>query len=121
MRQRRWSLLTVNIVLVVVVNSSQVEQVLFGEQGVVGHLAPSSLIIQCATRVPSQAKQLGERVAAEGLMMLDAPISGGAGKRKAVSYQLWHRAPQAFSYASDVLDGIAARSSPGDDPAWGPV
>ena len=71
-----------HIVLVVVVNSSQVEQVLFGEQGVVGHLAPSSLIIQCATVAPSQAKQLGERVAAEGLMMLDAPISGGAAKAK---------------------------------------
>ncbi|MGP9798803.1 L-threonate dehydrogenase [Halomonas sp. 86] len=110
-----------HIVLVVVVNSSQVEQVLFGEQGVVGHLAPSSLIIQCATVAPSQAKQLGERVAAEGLMMLDAPISGGAAKAKSGELSVMASgAAEAFSYASDVLDGMAAKVYRlGDDPGVG--
>ncbi len=110
-----------HIVLIVVVNGSQVEQVLFGEQGVVGHLAPGSLIIQCATVAPSQAKQLGERLAAEGLMMLDAPISGGAAKAKSGELSVMASGTaEAFSYASDVLDGMAAKVYRlGDDPGVG--
>ncbi|RUR35417.1 L-threonate dehydrogenase [Vreelandella populi] len=110
-----------NVVLVVVVNGNQVEQVLFSEQGVVGHLASGSLIIQCATVAPSQAKQLGERVAAEGLMMLDAPISGGAAKAKSGELSVMASgAAKAFSYASDVLDAMAAKVYHlGEDPGVG--
>lgn len=99
-----------HIVLVVVVNGGQVEQVLFGEQGVVGHLAPNSLVMQCATVAPSQAKQLGERLAAEGLMMLDAPISGGAAKAKSGDLSVMASgSPEAFTYAEPVLDAMAAK------------
>lgn len=98
-----------NIVLVVVVNGAQVEQVLFGKQGVVSHLASGSLIMQCATVAPSQAKQLGERLGAEGLMMLDAPISGGAAKAKSGELSVMASGtPEAFSCAQTVLDAMAA-------------
>ena len=98
------------VVLVVVVNGLQVEQVLFGEQGVVGQLAQGSLIVQCATVAPSQAKQLGERLAAEGVMMLDAPISGGAAKAKSGELSVMASgAPAAFNYAQPVLDAMAAK------------
>ncbi|MDN3560618.1 NAD-binding protein [Halomonas sp. FeN2] len=99
-----------HIVLVVVVNGVQVEQVLFGEQGVVSHLAPGSLIIQCATVAPSQAKQLGERVVAQGLMLLDAPISGGAAKAKSGELSVMASgATEAFIYAEAVLNAMAAK------------
>ena len=98
------------VVLVVVVNGLQVEQVLFGEQGVVGQLAQGSLIVQCATVAPSQAKQLGERLAAQRLMMLDAPISGGAAKAKSGELSVMASgAPAAFSDAQPVLDAMAAK------------
>ncbi|MGO1396355.1 MAG: L-threonate dehydrogenase [Halomonas sp.] len=98
------------IVLVVVVNGLQVEQVLFGEQGVVNQLAPGSLIMQCATVAPSQAKQLGERVAAEGIMLLDAPISGGAAKAKSGELSVMASGTaEAFSDAQPVLDAMAAK------------
>lgn len=98
------------IVLVVVVNGAQVEEVLFGEQGVVSQLAPGSLIMQCATVAPSQAKQLGARLAAEGLIMLDAPISGGAAKAKSGELSVMASGTgEAFSYAQPVLDAMAAK------------
>lgn len=98
------------IVLVVVVNGLQAEQVLFGEQGVVSHLAPGSLIIQCATVAPSQAQQFGERLATAGLMLLDAPISGGAAKAKSGELSVMASgAAEAFTYAQAVLDVMAAR------------
>ncbi|MCW4153660.1 NAD(P)-binding domain-containing protein [Halomonas sp. 18H] len=99
-----------HIVLVVVVNGAQAEQVLFGEQGVVSHLAPGSLIIQCATVAPSQAKQLGERLSAAGLMLLDAPISGGAAKAKSGELSVMASgAEEAFTYGQSVLDAMAAK------------
>src|SRR5699024_7252575 len=69
-----------NIVLLVVVNADQVEQVLFGEQGLAANLAPGSVVLQCATVAPRIARRIGERLEEAGLEMLDAPISGGAAK-----------------------------------------
>ena len=98
-----------DVVLVVVVNGNQVEQVLFGEQGLVDHLAPGSLVIQCATIAPSQARTLSERLAAARLMMLDAPISGGAAKAKSGELSVMASgAPEAFTKAQPVLDTMAA-------------
>lgn len=98
-----------DVVLVVVVDGHQVEQVLFGDQGVVAHLAPGSLLIQCATIAPSQARILGERMAAAGVMILDAPISGGAAKAKSGELSVMASgAPEAFIKAQPVLGAMAA-------------
>lgn len=70
------------VVVLVVVSAEQVEKVLFGDGGLVGRLAPGSLVMQCATVAPSYAGELGKRLAAAGLVMLDAPISGGAAKAR---------------------------------------
>ena len=54
-------------------------------------------------------------------MMLDAPISGGAAKAKSGELSVMASgAAEAFSYASDVLDGMAAKVYRlGDDPGVG--
>lgn len=99
-----------DVVLVIVVNGQQAEEVLFGAQGVVAHLAPGSVILQCATVAPSQAKQLGERLSAAGLWMLDAPISGGAAKAKSGDLSVMASGqPEVFNKAQRVLDAMAAK------------
>ncbi|QJQ97218.1 NAD-binding protein [Halomonas sp. PA5] len=96
------------IVLLVVVNADQVEQVLFGEQGLVGRLAPGSLVIQCATVAPSFARELGERLAGKGLGMLDAPISGGVAKARAGTLSVMASgAASMFDKAEPVLKAMA--------------
>ncbi|TFH85046.1 NAD(P)-dependent oxidoreductase [Billgrantia azerbaijanica] len=98
-----------NIVLLVVVSADQVEQVLFGDQGLVGRLAPGSVVLQCATVAPSVARRLGERLAEAGLEMLDAPISGGAAKARSGQLSVMASgAPAAFDKAAPVLDAMAA-------------
>lgn len=97
------------VVVLLVVNGEQVEQVLFGEQGLAGKLAAGSLVIQCATVAPSQARSLGERLAAEGLAMLDAPVSGGAAKARSGDLSVMASGdPAAFDKARPVLDAMAA-------------
>ena len=67
-------------VVVVVLNASQTEAVLFGENGFVAKLAAGAVVIACATVPPTFAREMEARCAAAGVLYLDAPISGGAAK-----------------------------------------
>lgn len=99
-----------DVLLVIVVNGQQVEEVLFGKQGVVAHLAAESVILQCATVAPSQAKRLGERLSAAGMLMLDAPISGGVAKAKSGDLSVMASGtPEVFKKSQQVLDAMAAK------------
>ena len=53
-----------NALVLVVVNASQVEQVLFGPEGAIGALPKGRVVMQCATVPPGFSKALGERLAA---------------------------------------------------------
>jgi len=100
---------TSDVVLLVVVNAGQVEEVLFGESGIVGGLKPGSLVIQCATVAPAVARDFAERLGQAGLEMLDAPISGGAAKARAGQLSVMASgSTQAFGLAEPILDGMAA-------------
>jgi 3-hydroxyisobutyrate dehydrogenase len=98
-----------DVVLLIVVNATQVEQVLFGESGLVGGLKPGSLIIQCATVAPAVARKLAERLAQADIEMLDAPISGGAAKARTGQLSVMASGTaHAFALAEPVLDAMAA-------------
>ncbi len=101
-----------SVVLLVVVNSAQVEAVLFGSQehpGLADRLAPGSLVIQCATVAPAFAVSLGERLVEAGLECLDAPISGGAAKANSGELSVMASgSATAFAKAATVLEGMAA-------------
>ncbi|MGR2739185.1 L-threonate dehydrogenase [Billgrantia sp. Q4P2] len=98
-----------DVALVVVVNAVQVEQVLFGEHGLVDAFAPGGLVMQCATVAPSLAERLGARLAERGIAMLDAPISGGAAKARAGQLSVMASgSADAFAKAGPVLDAMAA-------------
>ena len=97
-------------VLVVVVNATQTDAVLFGEDGAAAALPEGAVILASATMAPAEARRLAARAAAIGLHYLDAPISGGAAK--AASGELTVMASgsaEAFAAAEPVLNAIAAR------------
>ncbi|MFO1206316.1 MAG: L-threonate dehydrogenase [Burkholderiales bacterium] len=101
---------TVEVLLTVVVNAQQTEQVLFGDQGAAAHLAPGSVVIASATVSPEFAEGLGERLAARGLHLIDAPISGGAAKAAAGEMSVMAAgAPEAFARCEDVFTAISAK------------
>ncbi len=94
--------------VVVVLNAAQLENVLFGADGIAAHLRPGAVIIACPTIAPDQARDFAGRCAARGLLYLDAPISGGAAKaaRGALSVMA-SGTPEAFAAAQPVLDTVA--------------
>ncbi|MGV8830783.1 MAG: L-threonate dehydrogenase [Devosia sp.] len=99
-----------DIVIVVVVNAAQTETVLFGASGVVSAMPKGSVIISCATMAPDAAKSLAQRCAEQGLLYLDAPMSGGAAR--AGTGELTFMAsgtPDAFAAARPALDAMAGK------------
>ena len=98
-----------DVLLVVVVNAAQTEMVLFGEKGAAAAMMPGSVIISSATMAPEDARRLAAKAEALGLLYLDAPISGGAGKAAIGQLTVMASGTQeTFKRARPVLDAIAA-------------
>jgi 3-hydroxyisobutyrate dehydrogenase len=64
-------------VVVMVVNSEQVDAVLFGGNGALKSLRKGSVVIVASTVSPSYSKGLGKQLSETGYLYLDAPVSGG--------------------------------------------
>ncbi|WP_227272180.1 L-threonate dehydrogenase [Roseobacter weihaiensis] len=100
---------SLDAVVVVVLNATQVESVLFGDQAIVPRLRADTLVMTCATVPPEFAKDMEQRCMAHGIHYLDAPISGGS--VKAAEGQLSIMASgtaAAFAAADPILDVTAA-------------
>lgn len=99
-----------DVVVVVVVNAAQTEAVLFGASGIVAIMPKGSVVISCATMAPEAARDLADRCAAQGVLYLDAPMSGGAAR--AGSGELTFMASgkaEAFAAARPALDAMAGK------------
>lgn len=98
------------VVVTLVVNAAQTEAVLFGEQGAVATMAAGKLVIASATVPPGFAEALGKRLAAKGLHMLDAPVSGGAARAASGEMTMMTSGPaEAYALAEDVLAAISGK------------
>lgn len=93
--------------IVFVVNSTQAEDVLFGPQGCASRLPKGVVVLLCTTVAPEAARRLDERITAAELLMLDAPVSGGATGARAGTMTIMASGPEAaFARAQPVLDAI---------------
>lgn len=63
--------------VVMVVDATQLEAVLFGENGAGGALAKGALVLSGVTVPPAEAERIGARAGALGWHYLDCPVSGG--------------------------------------------
>jgi 3-hydroxyisobutyrate dehydrogenase len=98
------------VLITLVVNAAQTEAVLFGEQGAVPAMRAGSVVISSATVAPDFALQLGARVEAAGLLMLDAPVSGGAARAASGEMTVMSSGPaEAYAACEDVLAAIAGK------------
>ncbi|WP_369063827.1 L-threonate dehydrogenase [Burkholderia gladioli] len=98
------------VLITLVVNAAQTEAVLFGEQGAVPAMRAGSVVISSATVAHDFAVQLGARVEAAGLLMLDAPVSGGAARAASGEMTVMSSGPaEAYAACEDVLAAIAGK------------
>ena len=66
-----------DVVFVMVPDTPDVQQVLFGKDGVADGIANGKVVVDMSSISPVETKQFAAKLAAKGVDMLDAPVSGG--------------------------------------------
>jgi 2-hydroxy-3-oxopropionate reductase len=67
----------VDVVLLCLPDSPDVEAAMLGEGGVLAGAKPGQILVDMSTIAPVSARKLAEAAAARGATLLDAPVSGG--------------------------------------------
>ena len=97
----------VDVVLVCVSDTVDVEAVLFGTDGVAAGAAAGTLVIDCSTIDPAATRRFAARLAAHGIGFVDAPVTGGSeGARNATLAILVGGEPADVERARPVLAAI---------------
>ena len=93
------------IVITMVPDTPEVEEVLFGKDGVVEGLKPGSLVIDMSSISPIETKRFAALIAGKGCDYLDAPVSGGEVGAKAASLTIMVGGTEkAFARAKPVFE-----------------
>jgi len=99
-----------DVVVSVVVNAAQTEAVLFGPEGCAASMKPGSVFVMCSTVEPNWSVALEKRLAAMGILYIDAPISGGAAKAASGQMTMMTSgSPAAYALAEPVLNAMAGK------------
>jgi len=67
-----------SIVITCVGDTPDVEEVIFGPQGVARGARPGALVVDCSTISPEATRGIAARLNERGIHLLDAPVSGGS-------------------------------------------
>ncbi|HYN62320.1 MAG TPA: L-threonate dehydrogenase, partial [Rubrivivax sp.] len=78
--------------------------------GCAAAMKPGSLFVMCSTVDPNWSMALEARLAEQGILYLDAPISGGAAKAASGEMTMMTSGtPAAYAVAGPLLDAMAAK------------
>jgi len=96
-----------SIVFICVSDTPDVEEVLFGDEGILQGASPGDLIIDNSTISPQATREMARRLDSAGIHMLDAPVSGGPEGAAAGTLSLMVGGDRAqFERAKPYLDSI---------------
>jgi putative dehydrogenase len=99
-----------SLLLVVVATAQQVASVLEGPDGALSGLAPGATVVVHSTVPPRFTRELGARIEALGMRLLDAPISGGQVGAEAGKLTVMASGSEAaFAAAGPALDAMATK------------
>lgn len=94
-------------VVICVPDAPQVEETLFGAQGVAAGASPGLLIIDMSTISPVATRTFDARLREQGLRFVDAPVSGGPARAATGTLTIMAGASDAdFADAEPILRGM---------------
>jgi 3-hydroxyisobutyrate dehydrogenase-like beta-hydroxyacid dehydrogenase len=67
-----------DVVVSMVVDGEQVAEIMLGADGVVEAARPGLIAVDCSTIGPAATRRIGADLAARGIIMLDAPVTGSS-------------------------------------------
>src|SRR5260221_2528738 len=86
-----------------------VEAVALGDNGILANITKSQTYIDLSTNAPSMVKKIGAAMAAKGIAMLDAPVSGGTTGAEAATIAIMVGGDRkGFDDALPVLQAFSA-------------
>ncbi|WP_196260847.1 2-hydroxy-3-oxopropionate reductase [Pelagibacterium limicola] len=96
-----------DVIIVMVPDTPDVEQVLFGESGVAAGLTPGKLIIDMSSISPVATKAFAARIESLGCEYLDAPVSGGeVGAKNATLTIMVGGRQEVFERAKPIFESL---------------
>jgi 3-hydroxyisobutyrate dehydrogenase len=99
-----------DVVITMLPNSPEVEEVVFGEQGVLAGAREGLIIIDMSTIAPDASRAFASRCAAQGVLFLDAPVSGGSTGAEAGTLSIMVGGDQqAFEASRPVLESMGSK------------
>lgn len=97
-------------VVILVVNATQANMVLFDENGIAKQLKKGTPVMVSSTMAATDAQIISQKLSELGLIMLDAPVSGGAVKAAQGEMTIMASGPQeAFDKLKPVLDAVVSK------------
>lgn len=96
--------------VLLVVNAKQCKTVLFGENGFANRMKPGAVVMVSSTISAADAKEIASGLEQKGLLVLDAPVSGGAAKANTGDITVMAAGKkEAFDRLKPVLDAVAGK------------
>jgi len=94
-----------DVVITMLPAGAQVREVYLGSSGIIANANDGTLLIDCSTIDVETARAVAAEAEKRGLMMLDAPVSGGVGGATAATLTFMVGGPaQAFARAQSILE-----------------
>ncbi|MDP2872206.1 MAG: 2-hydroxy-3-oxopropionate reductase [Bacillota bacterium] len=92
------------IVITMLPNSPHVEQVVLGADGVLAGARPGTIVVDMSSIDPTVTRDVSAKLQKKGIVMLDAPVSGGEPKAIDGTLSIMVGGPQdAFDRVRDIL------------------
>jgi len=90
--------------------TAQAEAVIAGERGIIRTARSGHVVISMSTIDPLVARRLGDALAARGVAMLDAPVSGGTERANSGELSvIVGGAPETFEACRDLFKAMGSR------------
>ena len=100
-----------DVVIKIVVDGEQVEEILFGEHGIVAGARAGTLCIDMSTISPEMTRSLGERLGEHGIGFIDAPVTGSSPGAQAGTLTIMAGGSEAdLQRADPIFDVLGAKT-----------
>jgi 3-hydroxyisobutyrate dehydrogenase len=97
--------------IVIVETTEQAEAVIIGAHGIIRGAKPGHIVLCMATIDPFAARSFADRLAALGIAMIDAPVSGGTGRAESGELSvIAGGAADVFAKCEDLFAAMGNRS-----------
>ncbi len=97
------------IIITMLPNSPHVKEVVLGANGVLEGAKPGTILVDMSSIAPLVSKEVYEKVKAKGVVMLDAPVSGGEPKAIDGTLSIMVGGPEdAYKEVENILKAMGA-------------